>query len=290
MKKKKFRVSMLKPYLWLLPGFILFAMFTFYPFIQTIYKSFFLVDSYGTVKSFVAFDNYVEILTDDKFLLSIRNTIIFTLFTVPVSKIIGFALALLAKERRKFSFIYETAFALPMAISSSIAAMIFQLLYVYPLGLLNGLFHCNIRWLTDSHYALLAIGIVQIWMSSGYAFVFMLSAVRSIPPEILESAEVDGATGWKKLVKIYLPLTTPTLFYLIVTDLAFSMMMMSLVNVLTQGGPNNSTMTIMQYIYRQFASTGNYTNANPAAVIAFLITLCCTILAFVWEKKGVHYQ
>lgn len=290
MKKKKWKLSNFKPYLWLIPSFILFGVFTFYPFIQTIYKSLFIVNAYGEIKQFVGLENYLWILKDDKFLIAIKNTVLFTLFTVPTSKIIGFILALLANKRRKTSVIYETSFALPMAMSSSVIAMIFQLLYVYPLGLLNGIFHLEIRWLTDAKYALLAIGIVQIWLSSGYAFVFMLSAVRSISKEILESAEVDGATNIQKMIKIYLPMTTPTLFYLIVTDLAYSMMMMSLVNVLTQGGPNNSTMTIMQYIYRQFASTGNYTNANPASVIAFILTLICTLIAFAWEKKGVHYQ
>lgn len=290
MQSRKRKLRHLKPYIWLMPSFIIFIIFTFYPFVKTIYQSLFLVNAQGEVRQFVGLENYWYILTDEKFLIAIRNTVLFTLFTVPVSKVIGFFLALLANKKRKLSPVYETAFALPMAMSSSIIAMIFQLLYVYPLGLLNGIFHLNIRWLTDAKYALLAIGIVQIWLSSGHAFVFMLSAVRSVSKEILESSEIDGATGFQKVIKIYLPLTTPTLFYLIVTDLAYSMMMMGLVNVLTQGGPNNSTMTIMQYIYRQFAGTGNYTNANPAAVLAFFITLFCTLLAFAWEKKGVHYQ
>lgn len=290
MKRNKMKVKYIKPYLWLIPSFLIFFIFTFYPFLKTIYQSFFLVNAQGEVTRFVGIENYLYILTDDKFLIAIKNTVIFTAFTVPISKVIGFLLALLANKRRKLSPIYETAFALPMAMSSSIIAMIFQLLYVYPLGLLNGVFHLNIRWLTDPKYALLAIGIVQIWLSSGHAFVFMLSAVRSVSNDVLESAQIDGVTGFQKIIKIYLPLTTPTLFYLIVTDLAYSMMMMGLVNVLTQGGPNNSTMTIMQYIYRQFAGTGNYTNANPSAVIAFFITLLCTLLTFIWEKKGVHYQ
>ncbi len=273
-----------------MPSFILFGVFTFYPFIQTIYKSLFIVNSLGEIKKFVGFENYLYILRDEKFLIAVRNTLLFTLMTLPTSKILGFLLALLANKKRRFSVVYETSFALPMAMASSVIAMIFQLLYVSPLGLINGLLGTNIRWLTDARYALPAIAVVQIWLSTGYAFVFMLSAVRSVPAELLESAQMDGAKTMQKMLHIYLPLTTPTLFYLIVTDLAFSMMIMGLVNVLTGGGPNYATLTIMQYIYSQFASAGNYTNANPAAVLAFLMTLVCTILAFVWEKRGVHYQ
>mgnify|MGYP000673167634 FL=1 len=94
----------------------------------------------------------------------------------------------------------------------------------------------------------------------------------------------------RQLLQIYLPLTTPTMFYLIITDLSYSMMMMSLVSVLTDGGPKNSTITIMYYIFKQIAAAGNYTNANPAAIIAFIMTLTATLLGFLWEKKGVHYS
>ncbi|MGN1023617.1 MAG: carbohydrate ABC transporter permease [Lachnospiraceae bacterium] len=114
--------------------------------------------------------------------------------------------------------------------------------------------------------------------------------MRSVPEELIESAQMDGASRWKQIFSIYLPLTTPTLFYLVVTDLAFSMMSMSIANVLTAGGPDKSTMTIMLYIFQQFSKNGNYTTANAASVIAFVITMVCTLLSFIWEKKGVNYQ
>ncbi len=290
MNSKKFRMNKLAPYLWLLPAMILFCVFTFYPFAQTIYKSLFIVDRVGKIHSFVGFENYLIILKDKNFLTAIKNTVLYTLLTVPISKVIGFFLALLSNKKRRFSSFYETSFALPMALSSSAVAMIFQLLYVYPLGILKGRLGLNVRWLTDPKIALTAIGIVQIWLSSGYAFVFMLSAVRSVPTDLIESAEIDGASGFTKMLRIYLPLTTPTLFYLIVTDLIYGMMAMGLMNIMTAGGPNNATTTIMLYIYQQFARNGNYTTANAATILAFLMTLVCTLLTFLWEKKGVHYQ
>ena len=137
---------------------------------------------------------------------------------------------------------------------------------------------------------LLSIAIVQIWLSTGYEFIFLLSAVRGISQDIIESASLEGATPLQMLFKIYLPLTSPTMFYLIITDISFSVMMMSLSNVLTNGGPQNSTITMMQYIYKQISGTANYTNANPAAIIAFLIAFAATMAGFAWEKKGVHYQ
>ena len=287
-KDKKFLKTM-EPYLWLLPAFILFGAFTFYPFIETIFKSFFIVDSFGNVNRFVGLENYMYILSDEKFVQAIFNTVWFVLLTVPISKVLGFLLALLANKKRKTSIFYETSFAIPMAMASSVTAMIFQLLYVPSLGFINGFFGIDVQWLTDPKVALIAIAIIQIWLSTGYAFIFMLSAVRSVPDDLIESADLEGAT-FRKLISIYLPITSPTMFYLIITDLAYSMMMMGLVNILTDGGPFGATQTIMQYVYKQLSATGNYTNANPAAIIAFVMTFIVTMLGFAWEKKGVHYQ
>lgn len=285
MKRIK-NIGKAEPYLWLLPAIILFTVFTFYPFLETIYKSFFIIDTRGNIKEFVGLENYQKILSDESFCTAVKNTLIFVLLTVPTSKVLGFILAMLANKRRKLSAFYETAFTLPMAVASSVIAMIFQLLYVPTLGLLNTALGTNIQWLKDPHIALISIAVVQIWLSTGYAFIFLLAAVRNVPEDIVESADLEGASILQKIRKIYLPLTAPTIFYLVCSDIAFMMMMMGLVNIMTKGGPNNATMTIIYYVYRQFAGSGNYTMANPAAVIAFAMTFVITMTSFIFQKKG----
>ncbi len=287
MRDKKHTVE---PYLWLAPTIILFAVFTFYPFIKTAYMSLFIVNSMGETKRFVGLANYLYIFQDAKFVKSIVNTFVYVLISVPASKIIGLMLALLANKKRKTSSIYEVLFSLPMAMSMSVSAIIFQLLYNPSFGAVNYIFHLNINWLNDERYAMLAIGIISIWMSSGYAFLFMLAAVRNVPEDILESTDLEGASWWQKVRYIYMPLTSPTMFFLICTSLASSMMMTALVNVLTDGGPFHSTQTIIHYMYSQFAVAGNYTNAFPAAIVAFILAAVMTWISFLYEKKGVHYQ
>ena len=287
MRDKKHTVE---PYLWLAPTIILFAVFTFYPFIKTAYMSLFIVNSMGETKRFVGLANYLYIFQDKKFVKSIVNTFVYVLISVPASKAIGLMLALLANKKRKTSSIYEVLFSLPMAMSMSVSAIIFQLLYNPSFGAVNYIFHLNINWLNDERYAMLAIGIISIWMSSGYAFLFMLAAVRNVPEDILESTDLEGASWWQKVRYIYMPLTSPTMFFLICTSLASSMMMTALVNVLTDGGPFHSTQTIIHYMYSQFAVAGNYTNAFPAAIVAFILAAVMTWISFLYEKKGVHYQ
>jgi len=269
---------------------LLFSIFTFYPFAETIFKSFFIVDVMGELRKFVGFENYVYILSDPQFIKVIWNTLYFVILAVPISKVLGLLLAFLANKRRSASPFYEAGFALPMAMASSVTAMIFQLLYVPSLGLINGLLGVEIQWLNDPKLAMISIAIIQIWLSTGYAFIFLLSAVRGVSQEVIENARLEGASPLRQLISIYIPLTSPIMFYLICTDIAYSMMMMSFVNILTEGGPNNATMTIMQYVFKQFTASGNFTNANPAAVIAFIMTFIVTMLSFIWEKKGVHYQ
>lgn len=281
---------MFEPYLWLIPAFILFGVFTFYPFVKTIFNSLFIVDKFGNTTRFVGFENYTYILSDDNFVKAIINTLWFVILTVPTSKVLGLVLALLANKKRKTSTFYEASFAVPMAMASSVTAMIFQLLYVPSLGFINGFFGIDVQWLNDPKVAMIAIAIIQIWLSTGYAFIFMLSAVRSVPKDLIENAHIEGASPLRQVISIYLPITSPTMFYLIITDLAYGMMMMSLMNVLTDGGPLGSTQTIMHYVYKQITATGNFTNANPAAIIAFVMTFIITMLGFIWEKKGVHYQ
>lgn len=289
MKKNKSFLEKIEPYLWLTPAFILFGVFVFYPFIKTFFNSFFIVDQFGGLSKFVGLENYKYILNDENFVKAIINTLWFVILTVPISKVLGLLLALLANKKRKTSVFYETSFAIPMAMASSVTAMIFQLLYVPSLGFINGAFGIDVQWLNDPKIAMISIAIIQIWLSTGYAFIFMLSAVRSVPEELIESAELEGATSLQKLLKIYLPITSPTMFYLIITDLAYGMMTMSLMSVLTDGGPYGSTQTIIHYIYNQITATGNFTDANPAAIIAFIMTFIVTMIGFAWEKKGVNY-
>lgn len=279
-----------EPYLWILPAMIFLAVFTFYPFLKTCWLSLNIVNTMGEVKRFVGLENYAYILKDKDFIQSVKNTLIYVLVSVPISNILGLILAMFANKKRKCSRVYEVMFSLPMAMSMSVSAIIFQLMYNPSFGVINYLTGLDINWLNDEKYALLAICIVSIWMSIGYAFLFMLAAVRNIPDDVVESAGLEGANSLQKFWYIYVPLTSPTMFFLMCTGFASSMMMTALVNVLTEGGPFGSTQTIIYYMYDQFAVGGNYTNAFPAAVIGFILSALIMAVSFLFEKKGVHYQ
>ncbi|MCI9077031.1 MAG: sugar ABC transporter permease [Dorea sp.] len=284
------KIKRIEPYIYLLPALIYFAIFSFYPFIKTIFLTFFTVDANGEVRSFAGISNYVDVLTDELFIKSIANTIIYVFLASPVAILIALILAVLANKKTRTSGIYETMFSLTMAMSMSVAAMIFKIMYNPYIGIINKLLGSKINWLNDSSYAMVSLSFISVWMNIGFNFLFLLAAVRNVPGELLESSDIDGAGFVKKVIKVIIPLISPTVFFLICTSLAKNIIMSGLPIILTEGGPEGSTTTMIYYMYKQAFGNMNYNRAYAAAVITFIFTLICMIISFSFEKKGVHYS
>ena len=284
-----------EPYLYLIPAFALLLLFTYYPFVKNTVLSFFTVNKFREIKEFAGLANYIRVLTDETFLQAIGNTLVFVITTVPVSIVIGLALALLAKKRRKTSSIYEALYALSMAISVSVVAMIFQFAFNPSMGIINKITGWDISWLTDPKTALKAIIVIQIWANVGYNFIFLLSALRGMSEEIIESAKVDGATGIRLLTKIILPMISPTLLFLLMKDIAYAMTTCSFTLILTypifhNGGPNGTTEMIMSYVYGKGIAGTNYNAAFAATTVGFVLAAVMMIFSLVLEKRKVNYQ
>lgn len=288
-KKKRF-VKCIEPFLYLVPAFVFFIGFTYYPFIKTVFSSFFLVDSMGRIKEFVGLENFINVLRNPAFLQSIKNTLIYVALSSPLAIFTALILAIIANRKTRMSPIYEMLYAITMAVSMSVAAMIFQLMYNPAIGILNHLFNTNLNWLNDKKIAMVAVSLIAVWMNIGYNFLFLLSAVRGISADLLESADIDGANVVQRTFKIIIPIISPTVFYLICNSLAKNMMMSGLVLILTQGGPQGSTETMISFMYKQSVNNLNYNDAYAAAIIAFIITSIAMAFSFTFEKKGVHYN
>ncbi len=290
MKRKRTLFERIEPALYLAPTFLLLGVFVYYPFLKTVVESFFLLNSMGEIREFVGFENYIHVLKNAKFLQAVGNTMKFVVFTVPFSVGLSFVLALIASKKRTLSPVYETLFSLPMAMSMSVSAMIFELMFSPTLGIVNALLDLDIRWLTDKETALWVVIAIQVWMNLGYNFLFILSAIRGLNTDIFEAAELDGVNFWTKGIKIIMPMVSPTLFFLMCNSLAKMLMMSGLSLILTQGGPNGSTETMISFMYKQTVENANYNAAYASAIIAFLLTLVATAITFMYEKKGVNYD
>lgn len=290
MRKKKSLSRKVEPYLYLLPALLFFAVFFFYPFIKTVISTFFSVNANGQVQHFVGVDNYIRVIKDSAFQKSIVNTCIYVALASPLAIIIALVLAMLANKKTRTSSIYETMFSLTMAMSLSVTAMIFKIMYNPNIGIINKIFGTKINWLNDPSYAMVSISLISVWINIGYNFLFLLAAIRNVPVDILESAQMDGVNTFRKMKDIILPMISPTVFFLICNSLAKNIIMSGLPIILTEGGPNGSTSTMIYYMYTQAFGSGNYNNAYAAAVLTFVFTSIAMGISFAFEKKGVHYS
>ncbi|MCS7459689.1 sugar ABC transporter permease [Paenibacillus doosanensis] len=287
--KKRWKETV-KPYLFMLPCLVFVFLFTYYPFAKTFYLGFTLVDLNGNPIEFVWFENFINIFGDHRLLQTFFNTLKYTVITVPGTLIISLVLALLAEKKRKGIGIYQMLFALPMAVSMSSAAMIFQLILNPSIGVFNAMTGLSINWFGDEKYAMVGIAIVSIWMGIGFSFLFLLAAVRNVPEELLEAAEMEGSSYVQSLLHVKLPLMSPTLFFLIITDLIHSLMVFGPVMVLTKGGPMGSSETMIYRMYIEAFENARYGYGSAVAIVIFIIVMIFTLITFVYEKKGVHYS
>ncbi|WP_299995140.1 carbohydrate ABC transporter permease [uncultured Clostridium sp.] len=280
----------IEPYFYLIPTFIIFTLFVFYPFIKTIIMSMSTTNIRGQIKDFIGLENFKEILTSPEFYNSIFVTFKFVLIVAAPSVIIGFLLALLANNKLKGSRIYELMFSLPMAIASAPAAIIWTMIFHPTNGVLNHLLGTQIGWLTNSKFALISVAIVTIWLNIGLNFIFLLTGLRNIPNELMESAAIDGANYLTKVKNIIIPMVSPQMFLVVFMNLINAFQAFGQIKLLTQGGPGDSTNVLVHSIYREAFFNGRFEMACAQALILFVVMMIVTLLQFKFEKKGVHYQ
>lgn len=279
-----------EPYIFLAPTLIFLSIFIYYPFIKTLLMSLSLTNAKGRFQEFVGIQNYIETLTSSDFINSLFITILFVLYTVIPSLIIGLFLALLADNKLKINKISNIMFSLPMAISSAAASIIWSIIFHPSIGMLNNLLGTNARWLLDQNLALKSVSFVTTWMNLGVNFIFLYAGLKNIPQEIIESASIDGAGYFKKLFKIIIPMLSPTLFFVIFMDIMHAFQSFGQINILTQGGPGNSTNVFVFSIYREAFFNGRFDTASAQSIILFVVMFAVALIQFRFEKKGVHYS
>lgn len=279
-----------KPYLFLLPIFLFAIGFIYYPFIKTVIYSFSSVNFKGQVNGYVGLDNFLYLFSRRDFKTAFSNSLLLTAINVPATLIITISLALIANKKRAISPVYETLFTLPMAISMSAAAMIFKVLLNPTVGYLNHFLGINVGWYESKAYALYGVLMLTIWMGIGFDFLLFLSAIRAVPDQLIESATLDGANAFTRFFLIQLPLITPTLLYVALTNMVLAMMTSGPIIILTQGGPARSTTTLIYMMYSSGYGSSNYSLSACISIITFALTFFLTLLAFTVERKAVHYQ
>lgn len=285
-KKTKLNVS---PYFYLVPCMLVFAVFLFYPFFKTIFLSLFLTDRMGQAKIFVGLQNYIELLTSASFQNSLKVTLIFVVIVVVGGMLLGLIAAVLCNRAFPGIRVFSTAYALPMAIASSSAAMVFQIMLHPTVGIVNKLTGLDINWLNDPNTALICVAILTAWLNSGINFLYFSAGLGNIDETIYERASVDGASSVQKFFSLTLPGLSPIMFYTLVVNIIQAFQFFGQIKILTEGGPDEATNVIVYSIYRDAFFNYRFGSAAAQSVILFIIVMLITLVMFRIEKKGVSY-
>lgn len=279
------------PYLFLLPAGIVLLIFFFIPFFQTIGLSFLDYSNNIYHASFAGLQNYVAILHNPVFYKVMLNTIIYLVVAVPVLAIIPLFLAILINQKIKGITLYKILIYLPVIVSIVVAAIAFKWLYAEQ-GILNYLlnvFHIHsLGWLTDPKYAIYSVIIVTIWKGIGYYMMIYLAALMSVPKELYEACDIDGAGFFTKHLTVTIPHIMPTIALVTTISSISAMKIFAEIYVMTKGGPLNSTKTIVYYIYEKAFENLDLGYASAMAVILLVIVMAFSLVNILCFEKNKY--
>ena len=280
------------PYLFLLPAAIILLVFFFIPFFQTFVLSFQDYSNSLYNSTFAGFDNYIKLFQSPIFYKVLLNTFIYLIVAVPILAIVPLFLAILLNQKIRGVTLYKILIYLPVIVSIVVAAIAFKWLFADS-GILNfivtSLGFESIGWLTNPKWALYSVIIVTVWKGIGYYMMIYLAALMSVPSELYEACDIDGAGFFRKHLTVTIPHIMPTIALVTTISAISAMRVFSDIYVMTKGGPLNSSKTIVYYIYERAFENLDLGFASAMAVVLLVIVLALSLINILCFEKN-RYQ
>lgn len=278
----------LTPYFFLLPALLILGLTVFYPAFQAFYLSFTRYDIL-TAPEWVGFANFRRLWADTVFWQTFRNTLLYMVCVVPLLVMLPLGLAILVNQKLRGVRWFRAAYYTPVVISMVVAGLAWKWLYAET-GLLNQLlrllgFSANgIPWLTSPSWAIFSVMAVTVWKGLGYYMVIYLAGLQAIPQELYEAAAIDGSDGVKQHWDITVPLMKPYIFLVAVISAISATKVFEEVYVMTQGGPRNSSATIVYYLYDRAFKDLDISYACTIGLVMFVLILVLSLLRLSLER------
>lgn len=287
MQKRKHKKRIL-PYLMVSPYLLHLFVFIAFPIVFSVVLTFHKWNIISPME-YVGFDNFVRLFHDRLFWKAIVNTLVFLVVHIPLQLTVALALAYFLNQKLFFRGFFRAAFFLPVVISGVVVTMLWQQLYSFDTGLINGMLTNvglpRVAWLTNSKIAMISIAIMATWKNVGLYVILFLVGLQSVPERYYEAADVEGASSWQKFRYITLPAINPTIFMVTILSTIGGFGLFIEPYIMTGGGPLNSTLSAMLYIYKQ---AFEYYHMGYAATLglffAAIIMLVVVIQKYTIEK------
>ena len=279
------------PYLFLLPAILVLLVFFFIPFFQTIGLSFFDYSSSLYNPTFNGVDNYIKLFKEPIFYKVMFNTFMYLLIAVPFLVIFPLFIAILINQKIRGVTLYKILIYFPVIISIVVAAIAFKWLYANE-GILNYLlsfFNIQpISWLVDTKWALFSVALVTIWKGIGYYMMIYLASLMSVPQDLYEAADIDGANFLQKHLTVTIPHIMPTIALVTTISTISAMKVFAEIYVMTKGGPLNSSKTIVYYIYERAFENLDLGYASAMAVVLLVIVMLFSLINILCFEKNKY--
>ena len=266
----------------LAPAALLLLLIVVYPITALVWNSFFDIHLAEPWRGepFVGIENYRRAFEDTRFWSSLGTTVIYTVFTVPGALLVGLGLALLANMPFRHKWPVRLGLLLPWALPLVFSGLIFRWFFEYRQGIVNDVLARlgvePLAWLTEPHLAIAAICFAIVWKSSSFMALMLLAGLQTIPRELYEAAEVDGATRWQKFVSITLPMLRPAIFVALIFRTITAIQTFDIPYAMTGGGPGDSTETLAMYIQKTTLDFLDFGYGSALATIMFVVSMIAT--------------
>lgn len=292
MKRSIFR-GWVFPLAFLAPQLLISLLFFFWPAGHAIQESFFQSDVWGGGRIFVGLANFATLFHDPLYLKSFVTTWIFSFSTAFISLFFGFFFAIAVDRVHRGQGTYTTLLLWPYAIAPAVAGVLWMFLFNPSIGIISGWLHfIGINWnpLLHGTDALVLTIIAASWKQIAYNFIFFLAGLQSIPKSIVEAASIDGASPFRRLYTIILPLLSPTLFFLMVMNVVYAFFdTFGVIDAATQGGPGQATMTLVYKTYADGILHNDFNSSAAQSVILTVMVIILTVIQFRFVERRVHY-
>ena len=279
-------------YLFLAPFFLGLLFFILGPVLAALAISFTSWDLLSSPR-WIGLANYRELFGDRLFRIALTNTVYFTVVSVPVTLLLALGLAALMNRKLRGISALRAVYFFPVTASIVAVSLLWSWMYTPDFGIINYLLSLlglpKVNWLVDPQMAMPSVIIMSIWRGLGFNIVVFLAGLQSIPGDLYEAAELDGAGGWDRFRQITVPLLTPTIFFAAIMALIASFQVFEQTYIMTQGGPGNATMTLVYQIFLNGFTYLRMGYASAMSFILFAILFLITIVQVRLQTRWVHY-
>lgn len=282
-------------YVFLLPTFLGILVFSAGPVIVSLGLSFFAWDVFNPPE-FLGLENYQRFFTDSRILTGFTNTAKMVSMAVILELVLAFALAMGVQRttRAALRYFFRSAYFLPLLTSAATISIVMAYMFNGQFGVINYYLGRvgvpRIPWLEQAQWALVSVVLVYVWHRLGFTFIVFSGGIGNLPKEVLEAADVDGATGWRRLWYIVLPMLSPTILFAAVTAIISGLQIFDEPFVMLKGGPGDATRTVVMLIYESAFKNIELGYAAAIAAVLFLVIMLVTAIQFRISKALVFYQ